>query len=974
MFIRTFKLPFNANKKIFCLLGAIIYVVNIFAQINYSLSEAQTLGNYAFHLYEQGKADKAIEYEEKALKIGEYRNDDKQCAISLLNLSTYNRDLGYYSKALAYAKKSLSIQDKYQRTTLYIHTLSELSSCYQSLGEYDNALIIMKEVISAFDSYDDEYYHYLLNLSNCYYSMGDFDKSIEVLEEILEYEDKINIEDSFMAMLLENLAMSYQKAHRLRDALWSEERAFQIATKIYGENHIRCAESMYFLGYLYLVVGNRSKAISLGEKAARIIKMEKGSSNIDYINALRMLSLSYTDYDKKLAIQEKIMEILKNPELGDPQTLIYSCGNIANSYAKMGEREKLKEVETFIKNNGDVQKYFNINNKEYASYQTTIAECYYYLGDYNKSIELGSSALDIFKELYGDNVLKYENCILGLFMNYVMIKDSVRSISLLKETQLFDRLKKELQKSIDLLSYQNRVSYWKVYSEVFCNFIPIVALATNEDLFVSQAYNISALWAKGFLLKTEIEMSDLIKRHGDLSLNDLYMSYISNKSKAARVYEESEKDSISKILINQEDIIWQTLNSQNLIDNKDYSWNDIQRVLKDDDIAIEFISFHDSYSKQYDIALLLRSDYKAPKQIYLENGSKIKEYYANNDRDSIFTAIWGPLMDELSGINNIYFSPSGQLYNIPIEYLSDTLGRCMSERYNIYRLSSTQRLLPPKKGKNYSKSALYGGLDYDKEATSNSIDKNKYKKHISIDRGLEISLSNRSGFDPLPNTAIEVSEIGKIISASNIECETYMGKDGTEESFKNLSGCFYDIIHIATHGMYIGLDAVKDYISSNNFTFIDDGKQLMFDEDAALSRSFLVMSRGNSLPKHFNIPSGADDGILTAQEIANVDLKNVDLVVLSSCQSGLGDINDEGVYGLQRAFKKAGANTILMSLDKVDDEATKILMVEFYKNLMSGKTKHQSLKDAQKHLRQVDNGKYDKLEYWASFIMLDGLN
>lgn len=108
--------------------------------------------------------------------------------------------------------------------------------------------------------------------------------------------------------------------------------------------------------------------------------------------------------------------------------------------------------------------------------------------------------------------------------------------------------------------------------------------------------------------------------------------------------------------------------------------------------------------------------------------------------------------------------------------------------------------------------------------------------------------------------------------------------------------------------------------------------------------------------------------------ISRLEFKGLNLVVLSACQSGLGDVSKEGVIGLQRGFKKAGANTILMSLDKVDDEATKILMVEFYRNLMSGKTKHQSLKDAQKHLRQVENGKYDKPKYWTSIIMLDGLN
>lgn len=113
---------------------------------------------------------------------------------------------------------------------------------------------------------------------------------------------------------------------------------------------------------------------------------------------------------------------------------------------------------------------------------------------------------------------------------------------------------------------------------------------------------------------------------------------------------------------------------------------------------------------------------------------------------------------------------------------------------------------------------------------------------------------------------------------------------------------------------------------------------------------------------------------LASKEISQLDLIGVDLIVLFACESALGDIYDGGVYGLQRGFKKAGANTILMSLGKVDDEATRILMVEFYRNLMNGKPKLQSLKDAQHNLRKVGNGKYDSPKYWASFIMLDGLN
>jgi CHAT domain-containing protein len=118
-----------------------------------------------------------------------------------------------------------------------------------------------------------------------------------------------------------------------------------------------------------------------------------------------------------------------------------------------------------------------------------------------------------------------------------------------------------------------------------------------------------------------------------------------------------------------------------------------------------------------------------------------------------------------------------------------------------------------------------------------------------------------------------------------------------------------------------------------------------------------------------------EDGILTAEEISQMDLSGTKIVVLSACDSGLGKVDDvDGVYGLQRGFKMAGVDTIVMSLWKVSDDATKILMVEFYRNLISGKKKCQSLTDAQKYLRKVENGKYDKPQFWASFIMLDGLN
>lgn len=112
------------------------------------------------------------------------------------------------------------------------------------------------------------------------------------------------------------------------------------------------------------------------------------------------------------------------------------------------------------------------------------------------------------------------------------------------------------------------------------------------------------------------------------------------------------------------------------------------------------------------------------------------------------------------------------------------------------------------------------------------------------------------------------------------------------------------------------------------------------------------------------------DGVLLSAEISKLDLSNTDLVVLSACETALGNVSAEGVYGLQRAFKLAGVNSIIMSLWKVDDEATQRLMTAFYKNYLSGKSKRESLLTAQKTVRETHG--FEDPYYWAAFILLDG--
>jgi Uncharacterized protein conserved in bacteria len=325
--------------------------------------------------------------------------------------------------------------------------------------------------------------------------------------------------------------------------------------------------------------------------------------------------------------------------------------------------------------------------------------------------------------------------------------------------------------------------------------------------------------------------------------------------------------------------------------------------------------------------------------------------------------VWKPLLQELEGVKNIYFSPSGALYNIGIEYLPGM------EDYNIYRLSSTRELVKGNETITGNRAVLYGGLDYYAEFDTTSRNQTM-PDYAFVEHADVRSMDLRGGKQFLKHTKDEVVVINNELNKANWTCQLDTLSLGTEESFKSLSGKKVNTLHIATHGFYY----TQEEADNTGYKFLQFDNRFTSVEDKSLTRSGLIMAGANHILEGEELPDNVEDGILTAKEIADVDLRGLDLVVLSACQTGLGDISQgEGVFGLQRGFKKAGANSILMSLWEVEDEATQILMTQFYKNLVSGQSKHQSLKSAQRYLREYNAGQYNKPEYWAAFILLDGI-
>lgn len=388
------------------------------------------------------------------------------------------------------------------------------------------------------------------------------------------------------------------------------------------------------------------------------------------------------------------------------------------------------------------------------------------------------------------------------------------------------------------------------------------------------------------------------------------------------------------------------------------SWIQIRNKLSDNEACIEFAEVANNSGNSHIIALLIDNSCSYPRYYDLCDKEDIKNIDATREDGlaKIYEKIWKPMTEALKKKEKIYFSPDGILYSLPIEY-------CLQDK-TLCRITSSKELIRTDVFPKRLDIVAYGGLDYDLGETLSDDTQSKT-------RGTSTSDITRGIKEALPGSFVEVGEIEKMAKRqSNTSVIVYKGKEGTEESFYKLENSKFNILHISTHGFYYTPEEVKDReCDKTKYSFMDfDNKSL----DADMTHTGLLFSGANKALRGENIPKGCEDGILTAKEIADTNLSSCDMVVLAACRSGLGAATPEGIYGLQRGFKKAGTRTILMTLWDVDDKATQLFSVEFYKQLMSGASPQNALKVAQQHIRQQGED-YGLPYYWAGFILLDAL-
>lgn len=491
----------------------------------------------------------------------------------------------------------------------------------------------------------------------------------------------------------------------------------------------------------------------------------------------------------------------------------------------------------------------------------------------------------------------------------------------------------------------------------------------------SQAYD-NLLFTKSISLKGTQKRKEAFLNTNDATIGRLYETWLEKKQQLIRQYmrndNPAEVDSTNLV----DETLLKTLQDEvNRLENeltqkaKDFKkllqidppgWKEVRDKLKEGEAAIEMVRFlwRDQvyYSDtSFYAAYIINKNSVSPEVVYLpapaiELDSKHYQQYKNNirykidDKDS-YNRYWKSIHEKLAGIRKVYFSPDGIYHLINITTLKNpSTQKFVLDEIEIHSTTSTGDIaFTSTTPKGISTAVLIGRPAYKTTLKSGTTTPPDLATRSFVNNFRENNISD------LPGTEEEVMTIKKEMEMGRVSVKYYLKEQATEDKMYDLHSP--GVLHIATHGYWSGAgdDATEGYRVFN-----------------AMVNSGLLLAGVVNYYSNKEYPD-TYDGILTAYEAQNLDLQNTSLVILSACETTLGYLDaGEGVYGLQRAFRAAGAGSIMTSLWKVDDNATKDFMIFFYQEFLRTKDKAAAFLFAQKKTRE----KYIHPYFWGAFVMV----
>jgi tetratricopeptide (TPR) repeat protein len=860
----------------------------------------------------------------------------------------------YYLLALDHLKKSGKLQ-----SSDYIDIYGTIASLYKKSGKYSKSEESYLEILDMIKNrkYSPADYAYYLNgLGGLYHNLNNYEKAERCYTEAKDIRLKLFGDSSVdYAQSLNNLALLNDDIGKLNESEAMYKSALKIWAKVYGTNSPIYAITLNNLAVLIGKMGRAEEAIKLISESLKIRKNAFNEESLSYANSLNNAAVLFKNlgyYPESEKLLQKAISLYEEKLGKEHPDYITALSNLASVY---DAEEKYEEAEKYYFTAISIRKkLLGVKSADYANSLHNIGILYFRMKEYRKADEYLSSAMDIRKEVLG---VKHPDYILSV-SNMARLKEALNNYDESKKLWLYslDMYLDKVHSVFPALSEDEKTKFYNNINEKFEMFSSFVMRHYKHDSQLLNDLIKYQIEIKGMLLNSLGKMRNIILSGSDESLKSLYTEWITTKEQLASLYNQP-KEKAEKLSVNtdslenlaneyEKKLSLQSEGYLQKLKTKDYTIDDLKKSIQHDERIVEVIRFrynditwNDSTCYAF---LIISKDKMYPEIIYMMDGNDLEgKYYSDyinliknriNDKVS-YRRFFEKIMPALDGVKAIYYSPDGVYNKINLITLRKSDGSYPLKNIDISIITGLKELFKKStNNKSIDNVALFGNPAFQAKSSGDMRD-------IPV--------------NPLPGTEIEVKNIQVILDKYKVANKIFLQTEANVQNLKTLKNP--TILHIATHGFFM-----EDVENLNSDNFLGINKEKM--KSNPLLRSGLILSgSGNKISDTSRV------GVLTSYEAMNMNLDSSLLVVLSACETGLGELrNGEGVYGLQRAFMVAGAKYIIMSLWKVNDEVTSELMINFYDYFSQSGDVKAAFKKAQLRISE----KYTEPLYWGAFIVL----
>lgn len=987
-------------------------------------SVATKLNNLA--MMHQGRAEYGLAEPlmRKALEIRRavLGEQHPEFAISLNNLALLNKKLGKYKEAEQAYLQAVEIQRlaSGEKHPDFAQALANLAVLYSDIGNYLLAERFYHQVIAVQQETLGENHPNLAktqnNLASLYLLMSNFAAAENLYLHSLEVKCQNSMEahPSF-AITLDNLASVYRVMGNYSKAESLSRRALETWRAVLGERHPDYAISLNNLASLYELMGDLVTAETLYKESKEIQSAAFGEGHADFARCLNNLANlkkatgSYSEaaeqYQQAISIQRKVFGN-HHPEV----TAI--LGNFAELCGRMGlYKEAIRLQEEVLESD---RAFFGEDHPSFALNLNNLAFSYCALGNLSQAAVMFQQSLEVRQIKFGEKHSSYAESLNNLAAVYTATNRERDALSLMQQVAgVHDLL---IGKVLSLGSENQRLAYlktihWNLRSllslivlhfptskealAIACELvlrrkaIGAEALASQRDAVLGGKYpTLQPKLHELTMLRMQIAQKTLTGpgTEGLPTHTELLSEWNTQKEKLeaelARQIPEMNLEQKLRAVDRQvvalalpagatlvEFVRFDVFDFKAIPARGEAQWKPARYLAfvmpagEPDNLRMIDLGAAEPIDRMIATFRDAIMDEAESRGLGAKPRAPLRDD-AGNEADragrALRAALFDPLRDALGNRQRLLLAPDGDLTRLPFEVLPTDDGRRLIDDYQISYLGAGRDVLRWGAAVSGQPSAPVVAADPDFDLGSNGAREPDAEAGVRGRRSRDVSWSAQP-FGELEGTRVEGERIAAMLGV-----QPWLKGAALEKRIKECRSP--RILHLATHGFFLSDQARnlnKDARGLGAFGSLGNQQFAAPGMENPLLRSGLALAGANWKNKGFTPPPDAEDGLLTAEDVSGLDLLATELVVLSACETGLGEIHvGEGVFGLRRAFVLAGAKTLVMSLWKVPDEATCELMEDFYRRILAYEGRAEALRQAQLALKQ----KYPEPYYWGAFI------